>query len=105
MTNARNAHAVGAERGQLVIGGEPAEDEQDGGEQSPWNRKDERERQHVGDEAEQIFDRHIVVHEQGQEFAKNVAHHQNETEHSDGEENVDEQLAADAAVDQFHRWL
>ena len=48
------------------------------------------------------YHRHIVVHEQGKQLAKDVAHHQNKAQHQDCEEHVDHQLAADKPVDQFH---
>ena len=100
--DARHAHAVRAERDQFVIRGEPAEDEQDGGEQSPRDGEDEGEGQDVGDEGEEKLDRHVVIHEEREEFAENVADHEDEAEHRDREEHVDDQLAADEAVDQFH---
>ncbi len=36
------------------------------------------------------------------ESAKNVADHENETQHRDREKNVDQQFAANKAIDQFH---
>src|SRR5205814_10360695 len=46
-SDARDAHTVGAERDQFVIGRKPAEDEEDCGEQSPRDGEDERERKDV----------------------------------------------------------
>ncbi len=101
--DARDADAVGAERDQFVVRGEPAENEQDGGEQAPGNGEDERERQDVGDKGEEIFRGHVVIDEQRKELAKNVPDDQDQTEHGDREEQVHDQFAADEAVDQFHR--
>ncbi len=91
-----------AEGDQFVIGREPAEDEEDRGEQSPGNGEDEGERQDVGDEGEEKLQRHIVIHEEREEFAKDVADHEDEAQDRDREEHVNDQLAADEAVDQFH---
>ena len=71
--DARDADAVRAERDQFVVGGEAAEDEQDRGEQAPGNGEDERERQDVGDEGDEVFRGHVVIDEQRQKLAKNVA--------------------------------
>ncbi len=101
--DARDADAVRAERDQFVVRREAAENEQDGGEQSPGNGEDERERQDVGDKGEEVFRRHVVINEQRKELAKNVPDDQDQTEHGDREEQVDDQFAADEAVDQFHR--
>ena len=64
---------LAAQRDQFVVRREPAENEQDGGEQSPWNGEDERERQDVGDETDQILHRHIVIDEERQKFPENVS--------------------------------
>src|SRR4030095_15905121 len=98
----RHAHAVGAEGDQLVIRGEPAKDEENRGQQTPGNRENEGERQHVGDEGKKKLNRHIVIDEEGEEFAKDVADHEDEAQDRDREEHVNDQLAADEAVDQFH---
>ena len=50
----RDAHAVSAQRDQFVIRGEPSVHQQDRSQQSPRNGEDKRERQHVGDEREQV---------------------------------------------------
>ena len=76
--HARHADSVCAKSHQLVIGGQPAEDEQDGREQSPRDGEDEREWQHVGDEADEVLDRHVMVHQERQQLAENVADDQNE---------------------------
>src|ERR1051326_2673364 len=96
------AHTVGPKRDQFVIGGESAKNEEGGGEQAPGNGKDEREREDVGDEREEIRHRHIVIDEQGQEFSKNVSNHQHETEHGNGKEHTHQQLATDEFIDQLH---
>src|SRR5204863_4146007 len=93
-TNARDADAVGTQGRQLIIGGEPAENEEDGGEQSPGNGKDERERQDVGDEANQVIDGQIVINEKRQEFSKDVADDENETENEDRKEQTHDELPA-----------
>ena len=101
--NPGNADAVGAKRDQFVVRREPAEDEQHGREQAPRDREDERERQDVGDEADHVFDRQIVIDEQRQELAEDVADDENEAEHGNREKEIHDKLAADVAVDQFHR--
>jgi hypothetical protein len=43
-----------------------------------------------------------MIHEQWEKLAKNVAHHEYQAQHCNGEEHVNQQLAANKAVDQFH---
>ena len=50
-----------------------------------------------------IFHRHIVIDEEREELAKNIADHEDEAEHHDREEQIHDELAADEAIDQFHR--
>ena len=102
-TDARDADAIGTQGGQLVVGGKPAEDEEYGGKQSPRNCKDERERQDVSDEAYEVFDRQIVINQKRQELAKDVADDEDKTEDDDGEDQVHQELAAEVAIDDFHR--
>ena len=103
MANPGDAHSIGTKRDQFVVGREPPEDEQDGGEQTPRDGKDERERQDVGDETDQVFDRQIVIDEERQELPENIPDDENETEDNDREKEIHDELAADVAVDQFHR--
>src|SRR6202011_221050 len=96
----RHAHAIRAERDQFVVGRAPAEDEEDRSKESPRNGEDERERKNIGDEREQIFDGHIVVHQQRQQLAENVTDDEDETQDRDRKEHVYEQLATHEFVDQ-----
>ena len=82
--HARDAHAVGAQRDQFVVRGEPSVHEQDRSQQSPRNGEDKRERQHVGDERDQVFHRHIVIHQQRQQLAENISDHEHQAQHRDG---------------------
>ena len=50
----------------------------------------------------QIFHRHVVVDEEREELAKNVADNQEQAEHENSEEQIHEQLATYGPVDQFH---
>ena len=68
----------------------------------PGNREDEGERQDVGDKGKKKLQRHIVIDEERQEFAKDIADHEDEAQHRDREEHVNNQLAADETVDQLH---
>jgi hypothetical protein len=74
-----------------------------GSEQSPWDGEDERERQNVSDEANEVFDRQVVINQEREELAKNVAEDEDETEDDDREEQVHNQLPGDVAIDDFHR--
>ena len=101
--NPGDAYSIGTQRDQFVVRREPAEDEQHGRKQTPRNREDERERQDVSDETEQIFGRQIVIHKQRQELAEDIADDEDEAEHGDREKEIHDKLAADVAVDQVHR--
>ncbi len=52
--------------------------------------------------ANRVFDRHVVVHQQRQQFAEDIADHQNETQHRDRERDIHDQFATDEFVDQLH---
>ena len=94
--------AISAQGDELVVGGEPAENEQNGGEQAPGDGEDQRKGQNVGDERDQVFDRNIVVNEQRKQLAQNVPDNENQTENEDGKENVNRELATDRSIDEFH---
>ena len=100
--DAGDAHAVGTQRDQFVVCREPSEHEEDRRQQSPGNSKDEGERQHVGDERNQVFHRHIVVHQQRKKFPKNISDHEHQAQHRDREQHAHDQLAANESIDQLH---
>src|SRR5215510_4153726 len=100
--NTCDAHAIGAQRDQFVVRREPSEHEQDRGQQSPRDRENERERQHVRNERDQVFHRHIVIHQQRQQLAKNISDNEDQTQHRDREYDVHQQLAANKSIDQLH---
>ena len=54
-------------------------------------------------DAAQVLDRQIMIHEERQELSKNVSDDENETENDDREKKTHDELAADVAIDQFHR--
>ena len=101
--NPGDAHAVGPKRDQFVVRREPAKDEQDRGEKAPRDGEDEGERQNIGDEADKVFGGQIVIDEQRQQLAEDIADDEDEAEHGDREEEIHEELAAHVTVDQIHR--
>src|SRR4026208_250414 len=74
----RDAHTVGAQRDQFVVRGQPPVNEKDRRQQPPRNGEDKREWQHVGDERDQVFHRHIVIHQQRQQLPENVSDHEHQ---------------------------
>jgi hypothetical protein len=44
------------------------------------------EQQHVGDEADEVFHRHIVIHQLRQPFSKNISNDKNHAQHRDREQ-------------------
>src|SRR5439155_4241644 len=97
-----NAYAVLAQRNQFVIRGESPEYEKNRRQQSPGNGKDEREGQHVSNERDQVFHRDVVINQQREQLAENVSDHEHEAQHGNRKRNVDQQLATDEPIDQFH---
>ena len=87
---------------KLVIGRQSSENQQDRGQQSPRNRENERERKHVGNKANEILDWDVVIHQQRQELAKNIANDEDETGGQRSRTKIHDQLAADETVDQLH---
>jgi hypothetical protein len=60
------------------------------------------EQQHVGDEADKVFHRNIVIHQLRQQLSKNISDDQNQAQHRNREQNIHDQFAANKSIDQLH---
>ena len=103
-TNARNTYPVGSQRDQFVVRRQSPEDQQDRCQQAPWNRENERERQYVRDEGDQVFHRYVVVDQERQQFSENVSDDEHQAQHRDREQDIHNELAANKSIDQLHLW-
>ena len=72
------------------------------GEEAPRDGEGERERQDVGDETEDQFERRIVVHEQLEELLEDIAEHEHDAQDGDGKERSHQHLSEDVTIEDFH---
>ena len=98
------ADAAGAHGGDLGVGGQAAEAEQNAGQHRRGDGDGEGVGQHVGEDAQHIAERGRVAHHQIEDLA-DVAHEQHEGEEHPAEQSVGDDFAKDVAGEDAHTVL
>ena len=102
--NARHAHAVGLQGDQLVVGGDSPKNEQERGEETPWNREGQRKREHQRHERKHRGDRDIrIIDQDVEQLFEEIAQHKHEAQDDDAEEGGRDHADADVPVDNLHQ--
>ena len=99
-----NAHSIGLQSNQLVVGGQSSKNEEQRGEKAPRNGEGQRKRKHQRHEGKNGGDRNIRVIDQNvEQLLEEIAEHQHETEDDDPKESRRDHADADIPVNNLHR--
>ena len=99
------ADAAGANGGQLLVGAEPPEDEQRGGQHAHRQREHEHERNQEAQRLRDQPNRRLAIDQQREDLLQQVSEQEHEREHCNSHRQCGQHLSGQVKMERFHAAL